>query len=276
MSSKSEKPLLILGNGEHQVGAVEPDHIVITFNGAYGDGRFSRHIEVLNAARSPSGEHRLKLITHAKELDSWITELETTLSSSSKSGQEELGVLPSTGFLIVHALWNRHTSVDIAGMSFDPSLRRPQSLGNRTPLPQMFHNWLGERRASFDRWIRSPKRGWSWPLMNSPDAQGSSGPPRDHRELLDALRVARTTGRMDCLLGLSKSTISPDEALLKGSSETLELEQYFHLERGKRETTNWWLYDADGSGVIDRLANQLRQAQQQAFAKAMSRSPAVG
>lgn len=273
--SMSETPLLILGNGEHQSVAVGPKHIVLTFNGVYRDGSFDRHVEVLNAARSGSGEDHLTLHANAEELDSWVSELEAFLGSTCRASQDELGAVPSTGFSVVHALWSRHTSVRISGMSFDPSLLRPRSLGNRTPLPQMFHNWLGERRASFGRWIRSPNRGWSWPLMDLSGTLASPGEAYDHRELLDALDIAKTTGCMASLSERSRSPICPDEALLRGTSGTMALEQCFYLERGKSETTNWWLYDADASMIIDRLAAQLREAQRQAFAKAMSQSPAI-
>lgn len=266
---------MVLGNGEHQLGSTEHQQIVLTFNGAYRDGNFDRHVEVLNAAHSGSDEDHPTLRTNARELDSWISELESALDSTCRSSQDELGAVPSTGFSVVHALWRRHALVRIAGMSFDPSLLRPRSLGHRTPLPQMFHNWLGERRASFGRWIRSPNRGWSWPLMNLPGAPASPGNAYDHRELLEAMDIAKTTGCLASLSELSRSPISPDETLLRPASETLALEQCFYLERGKSETTNWWLYDADAAEIIDRLAARLREAQRQAFARAMSQSPAI-
>lgn len=261
---------LILGNGKGQLKTVLPHQIVLTFNGTHEGCGFEHHVEVLNAAQSLSGEDGPWLRTSSKWLGSLASELKAGLNLICRSSHDELGTLPSTGFSVVHTLWRQYRSVSVVGMSFDPTLLRPRSLGHRTPLPQMFHNWLGERRASFGRWIRSPNRGWSWPLMDRPAAFASPGQAYDHRELLEAMEIAKTTGCMASLSELSRSPICPDDMLLRPASETLALEQCFYLERGKTETTNWWLYDADATEIIDRLAARLREAQRQAFARAMS------
>lgn len=182
---------------------------------------------------------------------------------------ERLGCLPSTGFMVVHALWDSHHHAWIDGMNFDPTLERPLDLPPRMPLPQVFHNWLGERRLSLARWLSAPPQNWNWPLTgmqaqqgNGPDQPGGGIP---HVEILGALLEAQQSRSLNRLLPMLELPVKPSECLLRDAPETRQLEECFHLQRHLNETPNWWLYDHNGSALMNRLAQRLRSAQRQMF-----------
>jgi hypothetical protein len=144
-------------------------------------------------------------------------------------------------------------------------LCRPSHLSSRTPLPQMFHNWLGERRLSYKRWLESPKSGWRWPLVEKRLEFPVQIAVVGYTALLEAFTEATDTGSIGLLELLAKKSIEPNRELLGLSAAVRSLERCFYLDRRNSYTTNWWLYDANASLIIERLAGQLRHAQSQTF-----------
>lgn len=154
-------------------------------------------------------------------------------------------------------------------MNFDPALERPLDLPTRKPLPQMFHNWLGERRLSLARWLSAPPQNWNWPLTGM-HAQQGNGPQEPgggipHVEILGALLEAQQSRTLNRLAQMLDLPVKPSECLLQDAPETRQLEGCFHLQRHLNETPNWWLYDHAGSVIINQLAQRLRSAQRQTF-----------
>lgn len=182
---------------------------------------------------------------------------------------ERLGCLPSTGFMVVHALWDSQHHVWVDGMNFDPTLERPLVLPSRKPLPQMFHNWLGERRLGLSRWLSAPPQNWKWPLTSMQAQQGNEsqepGGDIQHIEILGALLEAQQSRSLARLVPMLEFPVMPSERLLQDVSETRRLEGFFHLQRHLNETPNWWLYDHAGSVLINQLAQRLRSAQRRTF-----------
>lgn len=259
----------VLGNGDQ----INPDapiaDVRVVFNNARPRQITSAVIgaatERVPADRTPS----LFLKTDSPDFALLTNALQAQAKDQLALQTERLGCLPSTGFMVVHALWDSHHDAWIDGMNFDPTLERPLDLPPRKPLPQMFHNWLGERRLSLDFWLRAPPQNWSWPLTDMRTEQGNElqepGGGIPHIEILGALLEAQQSRSLARLAPMLEFPVKHSERLLQDALETRRLEGCFHLQRHLNETPNWWLYDHAGSVIINRLAQRLRSAQRRTF-----------
>lgn len=261
-------PLLVLGNGRRgQVDTTTATH-AFTFNNPRTLDVQCKQIHV-QMRRDATGMHRLTLESTGRHEE--ITNLEHRLNHSLDQQSLTLGCLPSCGYALIHGLWSSHDSVMVDGICFDPSLARPADLGHRKPLPQAFHNWLGERRTTFRRWLTEPPFGWSWPMIDGLNVIGSpeEGCPQTasvhHTQLLAVMLESAKTGSMRPLEGIARSGFEPSSDLLETSPQMTQLEQMFHLSRTQSDTPNWWLFDAEASILIEQITQRLRRAQFLAF-----------
>jgi len=279
ISSKLKSPrlnanLLILGNGNRchtNDGTVD---ITFTFNRPEEVDVTSKRVSV-HMTRDSDGTHRIAL--SSSSVNAGIAKLEHDINQILDQQALELGCLPSSGYALIHGLWNSHERVSVDGIWFNPSLARPTDLAPRKPLPQAFHNWLGERRTTFQRWLTEPPMNWNWPMIDGVDTESPSActaPPQGsvHHSLLAEVMVESVRSKsMRDLEDMAHTRVEPSPDLLHASPEVMRLEQMFHLSRTKSDTPNWWLFDPEASAVIDHIAQRLRHAQYLAFSHAAMR-----
>ncbi len=269
--SASRCPLRIkvLGNGDQVISDNPLADVSVVFNNApkrqITSGVIDATTERDPVDRTPSLVLKSDLPDFAILTDALQAQAKDQLALQT----ERLGCLPSTGFMVVHALWDGHHHAWIDGMNFDPTLERHLDLPSRKPPPQMFHNWLGERRLSLSRWLSAPPQNWKWPLTSMQAQQGNEphepGGDIQHIEILGALLEAQQSRSLARLAPMLEFPVKPSERLLQDAPETRRLEGCFHLQRHLNETPNWWLYDHAGSVIINRLAQRLRSAQRRTF-----------
>ena len=243
--------------------------VTVTFNGTQTQGHASTLVNASTAQEPIDRKHTLVLRSDAAGLRRWLDYLQDIAHEDVSDQMERLGCLPSTGFMVTHALWALNTRVLVDGIGFDPALVRPPHLPLRKPLPQMFHNWLGERRMSLSRWLSDPPSNWTWPLTTEL-TETYNEPSTDvafvaHSDVLEALLAAQQSWSLSRLTQLAQCKVQSSDSLLHESSITRQLEGCFHLQREVSETTNWWLFDHQASSVVNRLAARLRSAQRQSF-----------
>ena len=108
--------ILILGNGTSAVTSQESSEVTFTFN---GKGSFMEPIPSIDVwmNRDSFGEYRLKL-SAPKNQALW-TSIEDQLNQSLKLPTAILGCLPSTGYALVHGLWQCVDNVVIDGVAFN-------------------------------------------------------------------------------------------------------------------------------------------------------------
>lgn len=270
-SDSSQYPLTVLlqGNGDLELHSGPTAEVTIIFNGAKIEGNASA---LVNASTMQDRIHRtntLGLQSDSPGLKRWLQDQQDTARAEVADQTAKLGCLPSTGFMVIHALWAQHIRVWVNGIGFDPTLMRPITVPPRKPMPQMFHNWLGERRLSLSRWLSDPPGDWTWSLTNGQidvrDEPPCNPPFVAFTDVLEALIDAQKSGSLLRLSQLAHYEVEPSESLLDDHAVTRQLEGCFHLLRDQSETANWWLFDHQGSAVINRLAKLLRSAQHQAF-----------
>lgn len=260
----------IVGKAEGPLQEIAGPHGCITFNGSASLPAATWRLDA-SCRRIPfSKNSQIELTGEAPDE---ITELlRSTLVETTQNGLQDLECWPSTGFSIVHAMWNANCDVTVDRIRFDPSLCRERSMGPRSAPAHAYHNWLGERRITLARWLRSPPRAWQWDLLPPAAAPPQEGGRSISLEsVLEAFDRARHTRTLDALHSLLPFPIEPDPALLsRGRTATvsLTLEGLFHLDRGVHETKNWWLYDERGSQVAQNFAIRIRQAQDAVFIQA--------
>ncbi len=273
-----ERNLLILGNGLRcQVEASPPD-LTFTFNGLGAMDARSQDVNV-QMTRDAHGRHQLVLRSSGNP--DGLADLEHRLNQMLDEHVQTLGCLPSSGYALVHGLWSSHKGVMVDGIWFNPGLTRPADLGSRKPLPQAFHNWLGERRTTFQRWLTKPPIDWSWPMIDGhapQDARAGAAPTQrciNHTQLLDGLLSSARSGEVRELEEMAQASIEHSPELLQASDQMSQLEQMFHLHRSQSNTQNWWLYDTHASTVIEQIAERLRHAQYLAFSQAALKQKAA-
>jgi len=260
--------LLILGNGDRSIEALNSPALTFRFNGRSDTLQLQGQVDV-QMTRDTLGAYRLTLKSPDQSIET--SALEEELNRALDAQTRTLGCLPSTGYALIHGLWSTHENATVAGMWFNPCLSRPTNLPPRKPLPQAFHNWLGERRTTFLRWLIAPPKAWSWPLTNDTNFHSSSARPEvdslviSAEDLLDRLDESARSGCLQSLEATVGANIQPSAALLEPSDHNTRLERRFHLNRLQSDTPNWWLFDAQASSIIEQIACQLRVAQQQVF-----------
>lgn len=272
--------VLVAGNGDRILHPRLMADVTVTFNGTQLQGHASAHVNASTAHESIDRKHTLVLRSDAAGLRLWLDDIQDSAHEDVSDQMERLGCLPSTGFMVIHALWALHTRVWVDGIGLDPTLVRPTSLPLRKPLPQMFHNWLGERRVSLSRWLSDPPSNWTWPLTSGP-TDTYYEPSTDvafveYVDVLEALLAAQQSGSLSRLTQLAQRKVQSGDILLHESALTRQLEGCFHLQRNVSETANWWLFDHQASSVVNRLAERLRSAQRQSFLLLRQRAGMVG
>lgn len=268
--SQHPQTVRVVGNGRRLMLPDFAAELTLTFNGAQFAGPMKAG--ALASATRASGQgdqYSLTLQSQGHEFELWIQAIQSTANDALILQTTSLGCVPSTGFMTIHALWNQNMRVWVDGIAFDPTIARAANLGPRMPLPQMFHNWLGERRVSLLRWLVDRPRAWTWPLTEEANQATTHLSNRSAgvspAAVLDALLTAQESRSISHLQKIAMCEILPNIDLLKGSVAVLQLEGCFHLKRNQRETKNWWLFDHHASEVVNLLAEKLRIAQQQTF-----------
>jgi len=272
MLSISSLTCLVIGNGPSArslPGA--PVDICITFNRREPPCAVKWHLDVISCRSGGAAGSKIEITGEGPE--GFADRLREAALRTAYKHESALGCWPSTGFSTLHGLWECDIVVKARGIGFDPSLSRDRHVGPRSAPPAMYHNWLGERRLSFARWLTAPPAAWDWPLM-----QPSITPPQHSSQvlrspdLLIALASARATRRLDDLAKILTVPLRAEPAYISAKASHIEaLEQCFHLARDVRETPNWWLYDEYGSVIIDTLAQRIRACQSALFAAAFMR-----
>lgn len=265
--------VFVAGNGSRVLRPDVPREVVIAFNKPSGQDVELSDVLAATAKDPTTGSYALELHSIRQDLAPWLERLQHNAATDLAEQTARLGCVPSTGFMVVHALWSSRCSVRIDGLGLDPTIARPSDLPLRKPMPQMFHNWLGERRLCLHRWQSARPNGWIWPLTSRPADSGLAqvgGPPAvPYGSVLSELFEARRTGCLGPLSKLAEFEVEPSQGLLRGDVATRQLEACFYLPRGQRDTENWWLFDHEASALVNRLAEKLRFAQTQTFRRAL-------
>lgn len=260
---------LVSGNGAPLSPSEVPVDIWITFNGREAPRAVDWHLDVVSRRGTGIAGSQIEII--GKGPEDFVDRLRDAAHRTARKYEARLGCWPSTGFSIVHALWELDIAVQVHGIDFDPSLSQDGHVSPRSAPPVMYHNWLGERRFSFSRWLSAPPTTWHWPLMRpttTPCPHSYDVLPST--DLLAMLLSARQSRRLEDLVYLLARPLRADpEYISTKASHIGALEQCFHLSRGVRETQNWWLYDEHAAAIIDQLAQRIRACQSALFAAAL-------
>lgn len=262
-------PIAVIGNGRADSSPSHGCVLRFRFNAQIVD--LDPDLDV-NVRMVSGADGRAQLKVDLANGRSGLNVLEERLNLELPLHRRDLGCLPSTGYALIHALWATRTQLQITGVRFDPSLTRPRDLGRRKPLPQAFHNWLGERRTTFQRWLAWPQHAWEWGLVSN----GHKGTVQTNAEraadgnvhwldVLDCVREAARTGQMTDFASIGRQPILPTPDLLCPHPWIMELENGFYLNRHQSVTQNWWLFDQKASELAEAIASNLRRAQHQAF-----------
>jgi hypothetical protein len=171
---------LVLGNGAPLSLPAKPVDICITFNGRKPPSAVKWHLDI--ASSRSAGTAGSKIEVNGEGPDDFVDRLRGASHHTARIYEAALGCWPSTGFTILHALWELDIAVQVRSIYFEPSLRRDGYLETRAVPPAMYHNWLGERRHTFARWLTAPPAAWDWPLM-----QPSMKPLQDSSHALPSL-----------------------------------------------------------------------------------------
>ncbi len=257
----------IVGNGPGEMPMLEHDRPFIRFNLSNDTPLSPLEVRVSNprAARRSSESAAFQVLSRVlsgAERD----QLQHILTHQAFELSAELGCLPSTGLATVYACMELGLSLQVFRMPLRPSLCRASDLAPRQPLAAAFHNWLGEQRLAW-RLIASQGDHLRWPEMTTKgcaipsETKGHLDPYSCIFEWMqDAARDPNSADQTS-LVELATSSRFDWEGFAK-HEHLRQLEPFFHLDRTRQETPNWWLYSNSLSITIDALLGRLTQAQQ--------------
>ncbi len=173
--------------------------------------------------------------------------------------EKQLGCVPSLGLVAIHTLLNFKQATRVSRMSLLPSLKRAYNLSHRKPLPEAYHNWLGERKLAL-----SCFNDLDWPefLLPAPfENESSNNVPYDCFSLLQQLPdMPREDAK---ILWKELSRVSSQVWFEQANYSNLKMiESLFYITRNSQHTPNWWLYDNQLSNCVDHLQKVLAFVQQ--------------
>jgi hypothetical protein len=169
----------------------------------------------------------------------------------------QLKAWPSSGLSTLMCL-NEKIFIAITGMNLLPSLLRNEHLANNKPMPNAFHNWLGERRVA--QLYLLPNINWPEFWLKENITTGDKN--EDPFVLLKKLPFAH--GNIYLIKQLANIN---KEGWLQYSDTTrlLEAEQYFYISRHQQRTPNWWLFNNEASKYMAKVQCTLAWVQQQLY-----------
>lgn len=184
-------------------------------------------------------------------------DFERRLNETSGVFESRLGVRPSAGLTTLLVLREEPCNLRISCIDLLPTIARPEQLSNRQPLACCFHNWLGERRIALP-WAHKLNWPGFWLSELEVFKLGQASDP--YPRLLSLSSIERQEGLtlIRWLAGLPHAcwkTHVTEELLMQA-------EHLFFLKRGVRDTSNWWLFDFEASGLMARIHRTLAMAQQ--------------
>ncbi len=193
--------------------------------------------------------------------------LQRLLTQQAYTLDAELGCIPSTGLATIHTCMKLGLSLQVFRMPLRPTLLRAPELAPRQPLAAAFHNWLGEQRIAWQL-ITAHGKHLTWPDMTAKippitrETEGHLDPyPYIFEWMEDAALLGPNSVEWANLVELATSS-QFDWETHANHEQLRRLEPFFHLNRAKQETSNWWLYSNSLSTTIDILLRRLTQAQQ--------------
>ncbi len=260
--------IYVIGNGPGEMPKLERNQPFISFNLSDDTPLSPMEVRVSNqrVTRQSNGLAVFQVLRRGMrgaELD----QLQHLLSQQASKIGAELGCLPSTGLATVSACMEQGLSLQVFRMPLRPSLLRAPELESRQPLAAAFHNWLGEQRLAWQLIFAQGER-LQWLDMTvkrhtvTSDAELHLDPyPCILDWMQDAtLRGPNAVDRRDLVELVASSRFDWER---HASHERLsQLEPFFHLDRTRQETPNWWLYSNSLSITINALLGRLTQAQQ--------------
>ncbi|EGQ8946931.1 MULTISPECIES: hypothetical protein [Vibrio] len=173
--------------------------------------------------------------------------------------EKQLGCVPSLGLVTIKTLLNLEFEPRVSCMSLLPSLKRAKTLYQRKPLPEAYHNWLGERSLVLF-WLDN----LDWPefLLKAPHQNKlSQNSHCDYFSLLQQLpNLPKEEARR---LWQNLSQVGYRTWLEQANQSNLKvIESLFYLSRTSQNSPNWWMYDNQISICVDRLQKVLAFVQQ--------------
>lgn len=184
-------------------------------------------------------------------------DFERRLNETSGVLESRLAVRPSAGLTTLFVLREESCNLRISCMDLLPTIARPEQMSNRQPLECCFHNWLGERRIALS-WAH--KLDWPGFWLSELEVFKLDQASDPYPSLLSLPSIEKQEGLtlIRWLAGLPHAcwkTHATEELLMQA-------EHLFFLKRGVRDTSNWWLFDFEASGLMARILRTLAMAQQ--------------
>lgn len=259
--------ICVIGNGPGEMPKFERDRPFIRFNLSDDTPLSLMEIRVSNQrVTRRSNESAVFQVLSRGMRDAERDQFQHLLSQQASKLGAELGCLPSTGLATVNACMEQGLSLQVFRMPLRPTLFRVPELAPRQPLAAAFHNWLGEQRLAWQLIAAQGER-LKWLDMTAKSHAVTSETER-HLDpypcIFDwmqdaALRGPNSVDRAN-LVELATSSRFDWEG--HANHERLrQLEPFFHLDRTRQETPNWWLYSNSLSITIDTLLTRLTQVQ---------------
>lgn len=192
----------------------------------------------------------------------FANELEQNLNKTAVDLESQLHAWPSSGLALIQSIFDKAEYLHIDRIGFDPSLIAPSLKDNGFPAPSTFHNWIAERRYALALTKRKSAEKFSWnTLLTINNFTGFL----DIANPYELFEFGFANKNLNSIKTALSTTFENWEKYLIHEKIFSDLEKKLYLPRGKRVSSNWWLFDEEGSILANTLSNLLRHQLKQQY-----------
>jgi hypothetical protein len=185
----------------------------------------------------------------------FASELEQKLNKTAVYLELQLHAWPSSGLTLIQSIFDTAEYLHIDKIGFDPSLITSSLKNKGYPAPSTFHNWIAERRYALAMTKKRSAEKFSWnTLLTNKNFKGFL----DIANPYELFEFGFATKNLTSIKTALSTTFESWEKHLIHEKIFSDLEKKLYLPRGERVSSNWWLFDEQGSVFANSLSNLLR------------------
>jgi hypothetical protein len=192
----------------------------------------------------------------------FASELEQKLNKTAVDLELQLHAWPSSGLALIQSIFDTAEYLHIDKIGFNPSLIAASLKDKGFPAPSTFHNWIAERRYALAMTKRKSAEKFSWNALLTNNSFKGFLDIANPYELFEFGFANKNLTSIKSALSTSHENW---EKHLSQEKIFRELEKKLYLQRGGRVSSNWWLFDEQGSILANSLSNLLRHQLSQQY-----------
>lgn len=245
----------VIGNGNGEVSPIASKAFTkVYFNFEPSKERTCINSIFIRSKRQKKELHGRFEVFYEPNLE-FASELEQKLNKTAVDLELQLHSWPSSGLALIQSIFDTAEYLHIDKIGFDPSLIAPSLKDKGFPAPSTFHNWIAERRYALAMTKSKSAEKFLWSgLLTDYSFKGFL----DVANPYELFEFGYATKNLTDIKTALNTTFKNWEKYLSQEEIFADLERKLYIQRGERVSSNWWLFDGQGSILANSLSNLLR------------------